>query len=776
MNGLNKKQEEACSYTEGPLLILAGAGSGKTRVLTHRIAYLINEKSVAPYNILAITFTNKAAKEMRERVDKIVGMGSEEIWVSTFHSMCVRILRRFNEKRGGTNNFTIYDTDDQKTVIKETLKYLGLDEKRYPVKAMISAISKAKEEFLDPEQFERTAGASFYDLQVAKVYHEYQKRMRQNNAMDFDDLIFNTIQLFTFQPDILKLYQERFKYIMVDEYQDTNHTQFLLVKMLASKYRNLCVVGDDDQSIYKFRGANIENILSFEDVYPDAKVVKLEQNYRSTANILNAANGVIANNEGRKDKSLWTENEDGERVFFTRYENEREEALGVADQMIADMNDGALLNDMAVLYRTNAQSRVIEERLIRANIPYRLVGGTNFYARKEIRDIVGYLKCIANPDDDVSLERIINVPRRGIGNATIEKLADFAEGNGINLYDAIADSEIVPGASRAVAKLNSFYEMMEEFKREAFDDETSLLELYNDILDKTGYMAELKADTSVEARTRVENLEEFRNKITDYEKSDENPTLTGLLEDVALVADADKDDDPNSDKVTLMTLHSAKGLEFPYVYMVGMEERLFPSGMSLDSDDPDAAEEERRLCYVGITRAMKKLYMSAAKSRMVNGITQYPAVSRFVKEIPKNLIRYRGLSMEDRDDSYERDTAGGYGFGSSRGSFGNRDSYGSSNTYYDDYQYDRPTSFRKPKRTEYTGKKLEKPHIYGLSKGMPEKVDLDYTVGDTVKHIKFGKGVVTELIQGGNDYEVTVDFESAGEKKMFASLARLRKI
>ena len=444
--------------------------------------------------------------------------------------------------------------------------------------------------------------------------------------------------------------------------------------------------------------------------------------------------------------------------------------------MIADMNDGALLNDMAVLYRTNAQSRVIEERLIRANIPYRLVGGTNFYSRKEIRDIVGYLKCIANPDDDVSLSRIINVPRRGIGNTTIEKLADFAEGNGLNLYDAIADSEMVPGVQRAVAKLSSFYEMMEEFKREAFDEETSLLDLYNDILDKTGYMAELKADTSVEARTRVENLEEFRNKITDYEKSDENPTLTGLLEDVALVADADKDDDPNSDKVTLMTLHSAKGLEFPYVYMVGMEERLFPSGMSLDSDDPDAAEEERRLCYVGITRAMKKLYMSAAKSRMVNGITQYAAVSRFVKEIPKNLIRYRGLTMEDRDDSYERDTAGGYGFGSSRGSFGNRDSYGSSNTYYDDYQYDRPTSFRKPKRTEYTGKKLEKPHIYGLSKGMPEKVDLDYTVGDTVKHIKFGKGVVTELIQGGNDYEVTVDFETAGEKKMFASLARLRKI
>ena len=776
MSGLNNKQEEARSYTEGPLLILAGAGSGKTRVLTHRIAYLIEKKSVDPYNILAITFTNKAAKEMRERVDKIVKEGSENIWVSTFHSMCVRILRRFNEKMGGTNNFTIYDTDDQKAVIKESLKYLGMDEKNYPVRAMISTISKAKEEFLDPTQFERNAGSSYRDMQVANVYHEYQKRLRQNNAMDFDDLIFNTIQLFALHPDVLKLYQERFKYIMVDEYQDTNHTQFLLVKMLAAKYRNLCVVGDDDQSIYKFRGANIENILSFEDQYPDAKVVKLEQNYRSTANILNAANGVIANNEGRKDKSLWTDNPDGERVFFTRYQNEYEEAKGVTDQMISDQMDGASLNDMAVLYRTNAQSRVLEEMLIRANIPYRLVGGTNFYSRKEIRDIVGYLKCIVNPGDDISLERIINVPRRGIGAATVEKLRIYAEDNGIDLYDAVGDSDMVPGVGRAVSKLTDFFDMIEDFKKEAEDPGVSLENLYSDILEKTGYLDELKADTSLEARSRIENLEEFRSKITDYEAGAEEPSLAGLLEDVALVADADSEDDEDCDKVTLMTLHSAKGLEFPYVYMVGMEERLFPSGMSLDSEDPDATEEERRLCYVGITRAMKQLYMSAAKQRTLNGQTQYPAVSRFVKEIPKNLIRYRGLSMDDRKGEFDDDPFSDYS-GGSRFSGSSRGDY--SYTGYESYGGDRYSSYQKPKpvkRNVYTGKKLEKPKIYGLSKGMPETTAINYTVGDTVTHIKFGKGKVLEMIKGGNDYEVTVDFEKAGQKKMFASLAKLRKI
>ena len=766
MPGLNPKQEEACSYTEGPLLILAGAGSGKTRVITHRIAYLIQEKGVSPYHLLAITFTNKAAQEMRERVEQMLDEECGEVWVSTFHSMCVRILRRFNERLGGKNNFTIYDTDDQKAVVKEALKALNLDEKQYPVKGMISAISKAKEEFLSPEELARKNEWNFHDRNVAEVYREYEKRLRSSNSLDFDDLINRTIELFMQHPDVLQLYQERFQYIMVDEYQDTNHAQFVLVKMLAEKYRNLCVVGDDDQSIYKFRGANIYNILNFEEEYPDAKVVKLEQNYRSTANILNAANGVIANNAGRKDKKLWTEREDGEKLRFTDYESDREEAAGVIRTIQDGQREGRELSDFAVLYRTNAQSRVLEEGLIRAGIPYQLVGGTNFYARKEIRDMVGYLKAINNPADAQSLSRIINVPRRGIGDTTITKLREFADAQEMSLYDALVDADEIPGLNRAAAKLDAFRELFEGFREKASEGDLSAL--YQEIVEKTGYRLELEKENTEEARGRIENLSELGNKITDFEMQHDGASLQDLLEDIALVADTDQQEDGGG-RVTLMTLHSAKGLEFPVVFMVGMEERLFPSGMALDSDDPDAAEEERRLCYVGITRAEDRLYLSAARQRMVNGQFIYPSESRFINEIPKNLIVRRDEEGEDSEaDRWSRMWT---------------ERMSSRSAVYPD----REPSFRNAagisgsERARYFAQKKDDSVSRYTPKVVAAKASSggfspDYQVGDRVRHMKFGQGTVTEMEKGGKDYEVTVNFDSVGEKRMFASLAKLKKM
>ncbi len=742
MGTLNKEQMEACCYTDGPLLILAGAGSGKTRVITHRIAYLIDELSVNPFNILAITFTNKAAKEMRERVDALVGFGSESIWVSTFHSMCVRILRRHFDEIGGKNNFTIYDTSEQKTVMKEVLKLLNLDAKMYPEREMLNIISKAKEQYIGPDEFEKQNPANYRNQQIANIYREYQKRLKNNNALDFDDLIFKTIELFEHLPETLRIYQERFKYIMVDEYQDTNHTQFLLVKMLAARYRNLCVVGDDDQSIYKFRGANIYNILNFEEEYPDAKVVKLEQNYRSTANILNAANGVIANNEGRKDKRLWTDKEDGAKLQFTEYDNEYQEAESVVSDIASKKRIGVSLSDIAILYRTNNQSRILEEKLIYANIPYRLYGGTNFYQRKEIQDIISYLKVINNPADDIALRRIINEPRRGIGDTTVNKAQEFAISNDMNLYDALLMAEEIPGLQRAAAKIKIFTDLMDELRLMAGSND--LTELFDMILEKTGYKMNLEAENTDEARARLDNIEELRNKVVSYEEEAENPNLTELLEEIALVADA-TDDDGDGNQVTLMTLHSAKGLEFPYVYMVGMEEGLFPSSMATCSDDPDDLEEERRLCYVGITRAMKELNLSAATVRMLRGTKMYSKVSRFIDEIPANLIERKGNAILRQESTGSK--------------------------------YDAPFSIKKEKPYAGVYKKpaytMSSPEI---SKGMPGDVAINYQVGDTVKHIKFGKGTVKEMVKGGKDYEVTVDFERVGEKKMFASLAKLKKL
>lgn len=759
MPGLNDKQLEACCTTDGPLLILAGAGSGKTRVITHRIAYLIDEMSVNPYNILAITFTNKAAAEMRERVDNLVGFGAESVWVSTFHSMCVRILRKHIDKIGGTSSFTIYDAREQKTVVKEVLKYLQLDPKLYPERAMLSAISKAKEGYMTPDDYEKEYAASFRDQKIAEVYREYQKRLQSNNALDFDDLIFKTIFLFETNPDVLAEYQTRFRYIMVDEYQDTNHTQFILVKMLAAKYRNLCVVGDDDQSIYKFRGANIYNILNFEEEYPDAKVVKLEQNYRSKANILNSANAVIANNEGRKDKRLWTEQEDGEKVTFTRYGTEYEEANGVASRIKTLKNQGVSLDDIAILYRTNAQSRVLEEKLLYENLPYKIYGGQNFYGRKEIMDLVSYLKVLANPIDDQAIKRIINVPKRGIGATTVDKLDMYAQSNEYNLYDALLDIEEVPGMTRNVEKIRKFTDMMEGFKARLVHGEF-ISEVFDAIMDESGYREALTAEATDEARTRLDNLEELKNKIVTYEESAEVPTLTGLLEDIALVADTEEEDEDGvpTAKVTLMTLHSAKGLEFPYVFMTGMEERLFPSGMSLDSDDPDALEEERRLCYVGITRAMEKLYMTAAGQRMVHGSTNFEEVSRFVKEIPKHYLEYEekafGYAPANMDRIPSKKPAE---------QVIQLKAYGKNNPYT------RPaTATANPSANPGFGK--------AFPMGNTASAPASYEVGDKVRHIKFGNGEVIDVIPSGGDQEIVVNFDRVGEKHLFASLVKMKKL
>lgn len=735
---LNNEQREAVFHTEGPLLILAGAGSGKTRVLTHRIAYLIDEKGVNPWNILAITFTNKAAGEMRERVDRIVGFGSESIWVSTFHSTCVRILRRYIDRLGYGTNFTIYDADDQKTLMKDVCKQLQIDTKIYKERALLSAISSAKDEMITPDEFELNAAGDYHKQRIAKVYREYEKQLKANNALDFDDLLVKTVQLLQTQPDILEYYQERFRYIMVDEYQDTNTVQFKLISILAKKYKNLCVVGDDDQSIYKFRGANIKNILNFEEVFEDARVIKLEQNYRSTETILNAANGVIRNNYGRKDKSLWTENGEGDKINFQQFDDAFEEANYVVNDIRKKVEDGSRsYNDHAILYRTNAQSRMFEEKLVTANIPYKVIGGINFYARKEIKDLLAYLKTIDNGQDDLAVKRIINIPKRGIGLTTINRVQENATERNVRFYEALLTADMIPGIGRSAAKLTSFVALIERFKESAKNMLPS--ELMKEILDYTGYIEDLEADSKEEAEDRIANIDELLNKIAAYEESceDERPTLSGFLEEVALVADIDGLDESN-DYVVLMTLHSAKGLEFPEVYLVGMEDGLFPSYMTITADDPAEVEEERRLCYVGITRAMENLTMTCAKRRMVRGETQYNKMSRFLKEIPVYLFDIKGNVSKD-DVSYPKQ-----------------------NAYIQAKNTFKTKAFSTPKPVQN----------FGAQKGEGP----GYDVGDRVRHMKFGEGLVLSMVSGGRDYEVTVDFDSVGVKKMFAGFAKLQKI
>ncbi len=764
-------QSEACSYTEGPLLILAGAGSGKTRVITHRIAYLINEQNVNPYNILAITFTNKAATEMRERVNNIVGKNAGYIWVSTFHSLCARILRRYYDHISGYKSFNIYDTEDQKTVIKDVLKKLDLDPKKYSEKYCISEISKAKEEFLKPEDIMRMAGTDYRKINVANIYIEYQKKMKLNHALDFDDLIFCTIELFDKDPLVLKEYQERFKYIMVDEYQDTNDSQFILIKKLAEKYRNICVVGDEDQSIYKFRGADIYNILNFEKIYPEAKAIKLEQNYRSTKNILAAANSVISENSNRNPKKLWTSNETGERIVYTTYSDEYMEASGAVNEIEELVQKDVLPNDIAILYRTNNQSRVLEEKLVYAGVKYKIVGGTNFYQRKEIKDLICYLKCISNPADNVAFSRIINVPKRGIGATTINNLKNKSDAAGTNMYNFCLDYGNEKNLGRSYLKIKEFIEMMEEFRKKSESGE--LIELFDDILEKTKYKLLLEQEQTDEAKTRIGNIDELKNKIAKYEMDTEEPNLVDLLEQIALVADRDNENDAGG-SITLMTLHSAKGLEFSYVFIVGMEDGLFPSRISLNSGDPDDVEEERRLCYVGITRARKKLYLSNASSRMINGTRDFLAPSRFLDSIPDELLEKKGEAE----------------FGSCfESSYGRK-----SGTEYDRYKTDSSNHSKlnefvengaayKVSQNNCRGNSWKKDNmsldnIPGLSRGIhvSDTNSYEYEVGDRVRHLKFGKGTVIKKNPMGSDYEVTVDFENSGEKRMFASLAKLKKI
>ena len=761
---LNDRQQEAVFYTEGPLLILAGAGSGKTRVLTHRIAWLIDQIGVNPWNILAITFTNKAAGEMRERVDQIVGFGSESIWVSSFHSMCVRILRRYIDRLGYDTNFTIYDADDQKTLIKDVCKYLQIDTKMFKERSLLSAISSAKDELVTPEEMTLRAEGDWAKKKIAQVYTEYEKQLKANNALDFDDLLLKTVQLLQTQPDVLEYYQERFRYIMVDEYQDTNTVQFKLVSLLAGKYQNLCVVGDDDQSIYKFRGANIMNILNFEKEYPNAKVIKLEQNYRSTSTILNAANEVIRHNTGRKEKSLWTENGEGEKIQFRQFDSAYDEADYIVSDIKDKVNSGKReYKDFAILYRTNAQSRIFEEKMVVSNVPYKIVGGVNFYARREIKDLLAYLKTIDNGQDDLAVRRIINIPKRGIGAASINKVALYAQEQEISFYDALCVAEQVPGLGKAAAKIRPFVLFIQSMKAKA--KLLSVADLLQEVIETTGYVRELEAEGTDEAEARIENIDELISKAVDYAEGEEAPTLNGFLENVALVADIDSFDE-NSDYVVLMTLHSAKGLEFPNVYLAGLEDGLFPSYMSITSDNSQAEiEEERRLAYVGITRAKKNLTITSARVRMVRGQTQYGKVSRFVREIPPELLSGKIYEPKTKEEPIEQST-----FQKARKAFRTVPSYGGSG-YGKEVGEGYGSTFRSSKATKPIYTKVENQRDFGSAGGA-----LSYQVGDRVRHIKFGDGEVMAIVSGGRDYEVTVDFDKVGTKKMFASFAKLKKI
>ncbi len=770
LDTLNNEQYIAATTVDGPVLILAGAGSGKTRVLVHRIANMIDNMGVNPWNILAITFTNKAAGEMRERVDNIVGAGADSIWVSTFHSMCVRILRRHIDCIGYDSNFTIYDTDDQKSVMKDIMKRLEIDTKFLKERTVLSAISSAKDELIDPDEFEENCKGDYKKEQIAKLYRAYQETCKQSNALDFDDLIVKTVELFEKCPEVLNNYQERFRYICVDEYQDTNTAQFELIRLLADKYKNLCVVGDDDQSIYKFRGANISNILDFEKVYPDAKVIKLEQNYRSTQNILDAANAVIRNNVGRKDKSLWTDRGSGEKLHYRQLETAYEEADYIAADMAKAIRNGDCgYGDCAVLYRTNAQSRILEEAFVKRSMPYNVVGGVNFYSRKEIKDILAYLKTIDNAVDDVAVKRIINVPKRGIGQTTVNRVSDYALQNGIGFFAAASMADRIDGVSKAAAaKLTGFVDYINEYRDKA--QMMSIEQLIDDILKTTDYIDELKANEE-DADERIENIDELISKAVSFEEEAEEVNLSSFLSDVALVADIDRLGDEQT-KVVLMTLHGAKGLEFPRVYIAGAEDGVFPSASAIFDEDPTQIEEERRLAYVGITRAKDVLTITAARQRMLRGETQYNQVSRFVREIPEELLDNRPEKVR-RMDIMEYDESSSERMSFKAAPFGIT---GAGSVY----GMSRPKAVVAKKTTPQECK----PYIAktgllsnaGIQKGVVKSDSLEYAEGDRVTHIKYGVGTVTKIESEPRDYKVTVDFDSAGTKIMYAAFAKLVKI
>ncbi len=813
-DSLNEQQKKGVFTTQGPVLILAGAGSGKTSVLTRRIAYLIENMGVNSWNIMAITFTNKAAGEMKERVDDIVGYG-ESVWVATFHSTCVRILRRYIDRLGYDTNFTIYDTDDQKSVMKEVCKRLDIDTKQLKEKTILNAISSAKDELISPLDYEMSVMGDFTKKKIANAYKEYQMLLKKNNALDFDDIIVKTVELFKSCPDVLENYQNRFQYIMVDEYQDTNTAQFELIRLLAAKNRNLCVVGDDDQSIYKFRGANIRNILDFEKVYPDATVIKLEQNYRSTQNVLDAANAVIRNNIGRKDKSLWTQQGAGNRIHFRPFDTAYEEAEYIASDIKRKKRQAESdYGKCAVLYRTNAQSRILEESFIKENIPYDVVGGVNFYSRKEIKDVLAYLKTIDNGKDDLAVKRIINVPKRGIGAASIQRVQDYADHEGISFFEALQQADQIPamGKGKALDKLKDFAVMIQMFRTKL--QFSGLEELITDVLETTRYTEMLEELDKEEAEERLQNIDEFISKVVSFEMAREDLgeeiTLSAFLEEVALVADIDNVD-RDDNRVLLMTLHSAKGLEFSHVYLSGMEDGIFPSYMTITSDDPMEIEEERRLAYVGITRAKEDLTISYAKARMIRGETQYNPVSRFVKEIPQELMDNKLPSIRRWDqDEYDTDSHERSHFKAKPFQTG----VTFSDTVFDkprnnwemasaqlkptvSYQQNKTTTVTKPKigrdiseiigsRPKAVAKKKEtpsanKPYIAksldGLTKGMPSSNGgLDYQAGDRVRHIKYGDGTVLKIEPDTRDYKVTVVFDEAGNKIMYAAFAKLRKI
>lgn len=804
---LNEQQKAAVMHTQGPLLLLAGAGSGKTRVLTHRAAYLIDQEGVDPWNILAITFTNKAAGEMRERVNQIVGQGADRIWVSTFHSTCVRILRRYIDRLGFDNNFTIYDTDDQKGIMKEVCKKLQIDTKQLKERAILGAISSAKDELISPQEYERQNGFDYNGSRIAKAYREYQAVLQKNNALDFDDLIVKTVELFRSDAQVLSGYQERFRYIMVDEYQDTNTAQFELIRLLADRYRNLCVVGDDDQSIYKFRGANIRNILDFEKVYPEARVIKLEQNYRSTQIVLDAANAVIRNNRGRKEKALWTNKKEGSRIHFRPFENAYEEAEFIASDVARKhRNAETQYGDCAVLYRTNAQARMLEERFIMEGIPYDVIGGTNFYARREIKDILAYLKTIDNGRDDVAVKRIINIPKRGIGATTIVRVQEYADMRNISFYDALREADQIVSIGRSASKLEPFVRMIQAFrsKMEFF----SLEDLVKDVIETTGYVKELEASDEEDAADRIENIDELISKVVSYEETHDEPSLSEFLEEVALVADIDRTSEED-DRVLLMTLHSAKGLEFPHVYLAGMEDGVFPSYMTIVSDDPMDIEEERRLAYVGITRAKDDLTLTCARQRMLRGETQYNPVSRFVKEIPAELMDNKPQEAKHRDyESYAEDSrerslfkSKPFGTGQSiqKGFSRSRDDFaatieesafkrneGSYVSLADRRQAENPGAvldFAKPRpkavvKPKTTAREVQ-PYLSKASVNLnaPSGTQkLAYGVGDRVRHMRYGEGTVMKIEPGPRDAQVTVVFDEVGQKIMYAGFAKLQKV
>ena len=732
---MNNMQQQAVFCTEGPLLILAGAGSGKTTVLVNRIAYILQSELCKPWQILAITFTNKAAGELKERICNAVPEGGSDIWAATFHSTCARILRRYGDRIGFTSHFTVYGTDDQKKLVKDILKQLNYDEKMLPVKRVLNEISKAKDEMLTPQEMLKRAGYDNLKQSVAKVYEIYQSRLKTADAMDFDDMLCKTVELFQNCPDILEFYQNQFKYIMVDEYQDTNKVQYKFVSMLAAKYGNICVVGDDDQSIYKFRGATIENILSFENTFKGAKMIRLEQNYRSTQNILNAANGVISNNTMRKGKTLWTENAVGDKIEVHTSDSERDEAQFIAKTILDGVADGRKFSDFAILYRMNAQSNSIEQALSRSGIPHRVIGGRRFYDREEIRDMVAYLQVINNPHDDVRLGRIINVPKRGIGATTLEKASEIAAGLGESIYSVIKDADVYPQLSRAATKLKSFVALIDGLMEAEQSGDYSLAELYNLILEHTDYEKYLKTEKD-NPDVRIENIEELSSNIIKFEEDyAEEASLSNFLEEISLQTDIDNYD-AEADSSVMMTLHSAKGLEFPVVFIAGLEEGVFPSIATMMN--PDELNEERRLAYVGITRAKEKLYITKAKSRMLMGHTSYNKVSRFVNEIPPELLNYTGEKKTFASTN-------GFSASSSHISIGAGSKFTPNKSF---------NTFTKP-----------------AVKSGPV-----YKKGDCVFHKVFGKGMIMKTEKMGNDTMLEVAFDKAGTKTLMANFSKMEKI